>query len=585
MKAKYLFGAMLLSTLSVTALLIGGADGQPPPSDKATANNPADKGKEDRVRDTVITLKTSYSTVDLHESMNSDERFYVAPHFRFMLLEPDNKVIAQASRDAKEGRVAVHLALEMVHPQIRSELVTILQGNGRKVDIVGVRNLPVDSIRVGVYSPEDRDHYGVTDFVLASPTPGAEKLTVSLGVQAARSKEFVEAVNAGRITLAINYSYNQVSLDSRVEKLRASTLIDTASVRDLKQRGAEIMTAQQMTQVANGIKREIESKVYLGFGKIEPESLSVERLIQLFNVGKTWEMTEKQLEDLDNRARASMDLGINAKDFQPFKYQREVVNTLSQTKDVKQHKTQYASLYKKDKEKIQVSASAKGGGGFWSAKGSASYFKERERAVSEASQSDDEFKEHLEVTHGLKYTDQGVLERGVEVFDVQKIRSMGEMEIVSVTLKPSMGTGVRSLTVLPSQVSVAKFQTEQKLHYDLLRDEVKALKTQVDALKLKKNAHGYRMYYGTKDFQGEFNGKTEHTVALKDFVGHDIVAECVLVQVYGIQADGKPGMGPGAFRSLYSAELDADGKSARIVTDYNHKGPFRVAGIAIVRDP
>jgi hypothetical protein len=255
----------------------------------------------------------------------------------------------------------------------------------------------------------------------------------------------------GRVTFTLSYSYNQVSLDSRIEKLRASTLIDTNAVRDVKQRGAEIMTAKQMGEVANGIKREIESKVILGFGKIDSESLPIEKLVSLFSIGKTWEMTEKQLEDLDARARAGMDLGVNAKDFQPFKYQRKVVDTLASDKDIKQHKKLYADFYKNEKEKLQVSASARGGGGFWSAKGSVNYSKEKEHTVSEGSLSDDEFKEHLQAYHGLEYTDQMVLERGVELCDVQKIRSAGEMEIVSVTIKPTMGAGVRSWTTRPFQ--------------------------------------------------------------------------------------------------------------------------------------
>lgn len=241
-----IFGLLLMAACVAVVRLPAGAQPLADVKQPATPKKGSEPtGKEDKVRNTVITLKTSYSTVDLHESVNSENRFYVAPPFRFLLLEPDKKVIARPSRDADKGTVPVQMSVEMVHPEIRAELVTLLRNSGREVSITDIRNLQVDSIRVGVAAKEDRELYGAEDFVLTHPQAGAEKLAVNFSVLAPKARQFAEAVNEGKVNFIVTYSYNQISLDSRVEMLRASTLLDTQQVRELTQKGAEIMSARQ----------------------------------------------------------------------------------------------------------------------------------------------------------------------------------------------------------------------------------------------------------------------------------------------------------------------------------------------------
>src|SRR5262245_4837181 len=87
------------------------------PPAKAPPPPPESIGKEEKVRDTPITLRTSYDTVELRESINSRNLLYVAPRFRFLLLDPENKAIARPTRDGEAGTVPVQLSLEMVHPR------------------------------------------------------------------------------------------------------------------------------------------------------------------------------------------------------------------------------------------------------------------------------------------------------------------------------------------------------------------------------------------------------------------------------------------------------------------------------------
>ncbi len=443
-----IFGLLVAALCLVPQRLPAGA--QPPAQPKPDAATPRTGsepiGKEDKVRDTVITLATSYGTVDVHESINNENRFYVALRCRFLLLEPDKKVIARSSRDAEAGTVPVQMSIEVVHPDIRAELVTRLREKGRDVRLADIRNLQVDSIRVGVAAPEDREFYGVEDFVLANPQAGAERLAVNLSVLAPKARQFAEAVNAGKINFVVSYSYNQISLDSRVEMLRASTLLDTQQVRELTQKGKEIMSARQMADASANIKREIESKVIEGLGKIEPQSLPMERLIQLFAVGKTWDMTEKQLEEMDRRLLKQFDLKVDAKDFQPFRYQKKVIEALEKHTDSASKKKAYFDLYRAEKEGLKVSAGLKIG----PFGANADYSKEFEQKMRRGDMTDDEFREHVKTYHGAEYTTQMVLERGVELYDVQKVRTMGELRVISVTIKPTLGTGFRTFTLQPT---------------------------------------------------------------------------------------------------------------------------------------
>jgi hypothetical protein len=450
MRAKVTVFAFLLLAVAIAAALFPAAA---QPADKVKGPAAAPKkgseptGKEDKVRDTVITIKTSYSTVDLHESINSENRFYVAPHFRFLLLEPDKKAIARPSRDAETGTVPVQMSIEMVHPEIRAELVTLLRNSGREVSITDIRNLQVDSIRVGVAARQDRELYGAEDFVLANPQAGAEKLAVNLSVLAPKARQFAEAVNEGKVNFIFSYSYNQISLDSRVEMLRASTFLDTQQVRELTLKGAELMSARQMAEAATNIKREIESKVIEGIGKIEPQSLPVERLMKEFSVGETWKMTEKQLEEMDQRLRKQFDLKVDAKDFQPARYQKRVIEALDKQTGVANKKKAYFDLYRMDKEGMKVSAGLKLGP--FGASGE--YSKEFEQKMNKGDMSEDEFREHVKTYHGAEYTKEMVEFRGVELYDVQKVRAMGELRIISVTLKPTLGTGLRNVTQMPTR--------------------------------------------------------------------------------------------------------------------------------------
>ena len=403
-------------------------------------------GKGDKVRDTPITITTSYGTVSLHESVNDAHRFYVAPNFRFLLLAPDAKVIARPGQSAFAGSVPVQMSVEMVHPEIRAELIAKLRNPGREVNVTDVRNLQVDSIRIGVAATQDREAYGVEDFVLTNPQPGAEKLAVHLSVRASKADQFAKAVNDGMVNLVVSYSYNQISLDSRVESLRTSKLLDTNQVRELTMTGAELMSAEQMARVSANIKTEIESKVIAGVGKIDPQSLPLDRLMEVFSVGKTWEKSEADLAAVDERLRRQFDLKVNPKEFQPYRYQKRVIEMLARETGVANKKKAYFDLYRREASAMKGSAGLKIG----PFGASADYSKEFEQAMAKGDMTDDEFREHVRAYHGAEYTKEMVEFRGVELYDVQKVRTLGEREILSVTVVPTLGTGVRNLTLTPT---------------------------------------------------------------------------------------------------------------------------------------
>ena len=467
---RYAVPLAVFGLLALTYALNTDADDNGSPTQPVPAAAP--KGKDEKVGDTAITVKTSYSTVDVYESLNSDRRFYVAPHFNFLLVEPDHKVIARPTRTSDKGAVPVQMLLEMVHPEIRVELLNKLsQATGQDLNITDIRNLRVDSVRVDVYSDEDRQTYGLKPFVLNNPVPGAEKLAINLIVDAQKAAQFVQDVNDGNITFQVDYSFNRVTLDYRVEMLRASLLMDTQQMRDLAQKGAEIMTAKQMAEAAANVKREIESKVIEGMGKIESQSLSIQQLVELFNVGKTWEIDVEQLKSLDERLRKQFDLNVDAGKFQPFRYQKKVIETLAKESDVANKKKAYFDLYRQEKQSMSVSAGLKIGPFGASTNNS----KEFEEKMAQGNMADDQFREHLKTYHGAEYTTEMVLERGVQVYDVQKVRALGETRIVSTTIKPTVGVGLQNVTLAPSTAGArAAVQRYQSLY-----EELQALKNTV----------------------------------------------------------------------------------------------------------
>ena len=414
----------------------------------------------------MITLDTSLGTVSVHESLEGG-RYYVAPKFRFLFVQPKNEVIAQIAALPLAGSTTVQMRLEVINSASRRQVLEELNKTvDKKIVATDVRNLEVDGIIIRLASEDQESEYRVKPCIIRHPQPSSETLDLVFSVAKKTSHEFIKMVNDGKITFNVSYTYNKISIDSRVEELSATTLIDTKAVRDLKMDGSEVMTAKQFADFSKTIQNEITSKVILGFGKIEMESIPVTKLMDLFKVGDLVSMTAKQIEDADRTAAATTNLKVDPKEFQPFKYQKKVVETLASDKTIEEHKKEYATLYTAEKVKIHASASGKAGGGIWSAKAKGEYDKETEKKVSEGKLTDEEFKDHIQTYHGVEYTEQLVQRRGLEIYSVEKVRAMGTTKIISVTIRPTLTTGA----LIRNSDSVSKSLDLRRSCKDLRRE-------------------------------------------------------------------------------------------------------------------
>lgn len=432
----------------------------------------AQVGNEEKVKDTARTLDIpGEGSVEVYESMNSNERHYIAPKLRFQLVEPGK--IAAVSDIQAEGFKSVNMKLEIVNPNVRFQVASQLSGLLQKqINVANVGNLFLNSMVVDVQDESVKNEFGVVTRVVPVPV-AAQDLAISFRVRQNKVNELVNSINTGGTVLLISYTYNNVSLDTRTEELRASRIVDTSFIRHLDQQGQELMSASQMSEGAAQIRNEITSRVIEGFGKIEPQSIPVDTLINLFAVRDLLASDNTTLQQLEQRLARQFNLNIDPSQFQPFRVQKRVVEILNATTDVARQRRRYAEEYNDNRNRWNASANlsvvAFFKGGFLKGGGDSDYSREAAKVTNNAEMTNDEFREMVKKYHGVEYDTEERLFRGVKIYDVQRIKGMGETVVKSVTVRPSLTSGVRFLPYRQNATELQQTISDQQRQLDSLR--------------------------------------------------------------------------------------------------------------------
>ena len=407
------------------------------------ANTP-NAAKDERVGDSALAIDTSKGTVAVHQSLNDEKRFYIAPNFKFLAVNPTGDVARLGATFA--AKTDVMMKLQLVVPAVRREVANAL---GVK-QIWKVGNLPVNAIRVDLKTDSLIEKYGIEKAYKIDSPAYAQKLDIVFSMSSDKAKEFIRDVNNGKVAFELTYAFNQINIESHYEELSARFVRNSNSLRRLDQQGKELMTAEQMAEVAKSIRKEITSKVITSLGgKIEPRSIPMAKLMEIFEVGDMVRKTEAELAEFDKRLAQQLNLRVNPKDFQPFRVQKHVIESLNSTKDVAKQRQNYAHDYNRNKTKWEVSASACAEWGWGSACVSGGYASEAEKVSDKTAMSNDKFRDFVAKSHGAEYDTEARLFRGVKIYDTQKIKSLGDIKVVSVTIKPTLKSGVKHLDLVP----------------------------------------------------------------------------------------------------------------------------------------
>ncbi|WP_424140479.1 hypothetical protein [Roseomonas chloroacetimidivorans] len=404
------------------------------------------------VLDSAYTIPLSIGeTVEVFPSTTNKRRFYVAPIMNFYPFDRNGTNILYARHaplndQAGAAQLSFLLSVPEVLEEIRTELARKqVRGDDGAVltrEQIVIDILRIDAIRLDVLSDDYRALYDVRPFILNKP-PSRQNISMELSARI-NSRELVDRINSGDIQLLVTYGYNEVSLDESRRVLSLSQAIETKAFRDLRQRGAEVFTAQQMAQAANAIRTEITDSYYPGLGKIEERTLSAEELLRAFGVVETWRATQEQLRSMDERLHRQLNLNIDPKDYQPFSVQREVVDIVNSETDLKTKQRNYFEAFDRSRQKWNVSVQ---GGYPPYFGGSANYESETENLRRRENLSEREFAEHISKHHGVSYRDEIKLFRGLEVYDLQQIESRGAVNITTVTYRPDLRRNIRNLSV------------------------------------------------------------------------------------------------------------------------------------------
>ena len=395
-------------------------------------------------------------TIDVYESINKNGRFYIAPLLKFASLR-DGGVGAMEEGPLQVARLSqlvpeCQLSLAMVAPNVRRAVARKLT-ELKKEDVLieNIGNLKVYAVTVDVANAETRNKFGVQSYIIRNPTY-SQTLDVGLSLSPETAPAFVRAVNNSDIIFNLSYVFQDINLDNRIEKLDLSVVRSSSTFQDLDQSGKELMSAKQVADAAANIRRDITSTVIEGLGTIKPESVPVEKLLELFDIGDTWKKDDTDLKGLEDRVNKQFALNIDPADFQPFRVQKKVIDLMNNTTDTATQRQNYNSSFESNKS----SWNASGGFGIGPFSASGGYSEEAQKVQSNAQMDDNRFKQLLSTYHGVEYNTEEKLWRGVKIYDLQKVKSTDSVSLLSATYQPTISSGARNVTYRPTADNLAE---------------------------------------------------------------------------------------------------------------------------------
>jgi hypothetical protein len=410
---------------------------------QATASSETTQTSGEKVGQYAIPVDTEFGTVEVYESLVEKGHWYVGPIFRFKLVDSKNNLISRVSDTLTPGVKSVELSLELVTPDILAQVREQLSSDGHLVKDVG--NLRLYRIIVDLRSESIKKALAIVPLKIDNPAFG-QSFPVTFEVQQDKADKFSDLINSGSIDFNITFQFNEIKTDIFFSQLDASVVRQSKTYRDLKQKGQELMTADQAADSVSSISRDLSATTIQGLGEIVPSTMNVTQLLQNFRVPDTVSQDDASLADLDKRLYNQLDLKINSADFQPFRVQKQVAEILNEQKDVATQRKKYAEAYQSNKSKWNASA----GFSYMGLGASGRYAAEAAKANNSNEMSDDQFKDFLKTYHGLQYNTEERLFRGVAIYDLQKLEQEGNYNVTSVTIKPILSDGVRTVAVRAS---------------------------------------------------------------------------------------------------------------------------------------
>lgn len=407
-----------------------------------TNPTPSAQGSEERVSDTAYAIMTSAGTVSVYPGLGKagrtgqEQRFYVAP--KFSLKELRKGVYAETVRLV--GVTRINMALRATQSATRAEVARRLSEESidKQATPSRIGNLKIAQIRIDLDDENTKKAVGIEPFDLRNPSPDQEFIPVNLRVLPQHADVVANSINKGAIGVAIQYTFNNITLDKRSESLTADMVIQTQAMRDLTQSGDRLMTSNQVADFTHGVKMELSSIVIQGLGKIDAESISVDKILERMSLPDYWKKTNEDLKIIEENERKRLDLHIDLNQFQPYRWRKHVIEVLNKTRSVADAK----HAYSKEEKSRRLGINTAGGVNFgiWKAGGDGSYSDQTN--TFDENNSDNAFFDFLKKHEGIEYEKEETEFRGIRLFDTAKLRSIGSMVISSVTVKPTLGAGI-----------------------------------------------------------------------------------------------------------------------------------------------
>ncbi len=194
----------------------------------ASARAAEDLAKAEKVGDTPRVFDIpNHGTIEVYESLNTDDRHYIAPKLRFIPFDPRASApeIARKSTIPAGGSRNIFMKLEIVTPDIRSQVAAHLAATlGKVITLGNVGNLKIQTLIVDLQDQALKEEFLLRPFVLKTPAP-TQTVDVSLAVRDDKAGTLVDGINKGSVGFTITYSFNQIDLDFKQDTGQGPSLV------------------------------------------------------------------------------------------------------------------------------------------------------------------------------------------------------------------------------------------------------------------------------------------------------------------------------------------------------------------------
>lgn len=387
-----------------------------------------------------------------HESLEGTGRYYLGPTFLFQRQDSDGESVVKRIAGDLNGKTQINANVEFIRSEGRVAAAKELSGiKGEEISYTQIDNLQITRAYVTIRPKELADHYGFLAEPFAKNSAVQGTWPIVFLVDTDKADEFVTSANNGEVIFLFTYTYNGIKLDSEEIQVSFNRNSSTEKIRELAGKGRYLVTAKQIGEASKFIKNEISIKHRKGLSAIETGPIDVVGLFSDLKI--QWLNDTGSQEEFAKRVWNEMGLdssGQQLRDFRPIEISIKVKNIMESGLDINAKQKEYYNQYRMQKDQWKQTAQTSADWfGVFGGGANGSYEQIVESQIMDGAMNETDFHNFVKRYHAVEYDDIKLIWRGIELYDLQKLKGGNESVLTHVTLVPKLVHSYKTLQLRP----------------------------------------------------------------------------------------------------------------------------------------